>query len=159
MLNNSNKKRSFYSQRWLTPLCIFLVAVCVFAVHQYQMSATPSSGSLKEIGESCTFVNEHCEFLIHGRHAYAEFSEKVEPETSITLVLDLPVGTNIESAWIEGVNMYMGKVPVLLENKHNGEWSGWFMLGSCNEEKMKWQLRLNIEGQAAPSYLNFETTI
>lgn len=95
----------------------------------------PSSGSIKEIGESCTFVNEHCEFLIHGRHAYAEFSEKVEPETSITLVLDLPVGTKIESAWIEGVNMYMGKVPVLLENKHNGEWSGWFMLGSCNEEK------------------------
>lgn len=99
------------------------------------MSAMPSSGSIKEIGESCTFVNEHCEFLIHGRHAYAEFSEKVEPETSITLVLDLPVGTKIESAWIEGVNMYMGKVPVLLENKHNGEWSGWFMLGSCNEEK------------------------
>ncbi|WOI35745.1 hypothetical protein R1T43_10920 [Alteromonas sp. CI.11.F.A3] len=53
--------------------------------------------------------------------------------------------------------MYMGKVPVLLENKNKGKWSGWFMLGSCNESTMKWQLRLNIEGQAAPSYLNFET--
>ena len=159
MLNNSNKKRSFYSQRWLTPLCIFLVAVCVFTAHQYQMSANRSSNSLHEIGESCTFVNEHCEFLIHGRHAYAEFSEKVEPETSITVILNLPEGTQVESAWIEGVNMYMGKVPVLLEKKPNGEWSGWFMLGSCNESTMKWQLRLNIEGQAAPSYLNFETTM
>lgn len=159
MLKNNNKKRSFYSQKWVSPICIFLVAVCVFAVHQYQMAAKPALNPLNEIGDSCTFVNERCEFLINGNLSIAEFSEKVEPETSITLVLDVPAGTKIESAWIEGVNMYMGKVPVLLENKNNGKWSGWFMLGSCNESTMKWQLRLNIEGQAAPSYLYFETII
>ncbi|MDO6565856.1 hypothetical protein Q4561_02180 [Alteromonas sp. 1_MG-2023] len=133
------------------------MAASVFAVHQYQNTANLSSSPLTDLENNCTFVNEHCDFLIDDKRATAKFSEKVEPETSITILLNLPEGAIIESAWIEGVNMYMGKIPVLLENKLNGSWTGWFMLGSCSEPVMKWQLRLNIEGQAAPSYLYFNT--
>ena len=53
--------------------------------------------------------------------------------------------------------MYMGKIPVLLEAQANGKWSGWFMLGSCSEPVMRWQLRLNIEGVEQPHYLYFVT--
>ena len=53
--------------------------------------------------------------------------------------------------------MYMGKIPVLLDNDGQGKWSGWFMLGSCSEPVMKWQLRLNIKDKESPSYLYFVT--
>ena len=80
-----------------------------------------------------------------------------EAEESVTVKLLVPEGEEIESAWIEGVNMYMGKIPVLLDNDGEGEWSGWFMLGSCSEPVMKWQLRLNIKDKESPSYLYFVT--
>ncbi len=68
------------------------------------------------IGNSCNFVNENCEFLIDDRLAIATFSTMPEAEESVTVKLLVPEGEEIESAWIEGVNMYMGKIPVLLDN-------------------------------------------
>jgi hypothetical protein len=53
--------------------------------------------------------------------------------------------------------MYMGKIPVLLEQGPQGKWSGWFMLGSCSEPVMRWQLRLNIASEESPVYLYFVT--
>jgi hypothetical protein len=53
--------------------------------------------------------------------------------------------------------MYMGKIPVLLEQGPQGKWSGWFMLGSCSEPVMRWQLRLNIASEESPAYLYFVT--
>ena len=100
---------------------------------------------------AATFVNETCEFLIDGEVAIATFSTMPEPEESVTLKILIPENQEIESAWIEGVNMYMGKIPVLLDNDGQGKWSGWFMLGSCSEPVMKWQLRLNIEGKDNPT--------
>ena len=44
-----------------------------------------------------------------------------------------------------------------VDNNGKGEWSGWFMLGSCSEPIMKWQLRLNIKDKDSPSYLYFIT--
>ena len=89
--------------------------------------------------------------------AIATFSTMPEPEESVTLKILIPENQEIESAWIEGVNMYMGKIPVLLDNDGQGKWSGWFMLGSCSEPVMKWQLRLNIKDKGSPSYLYFVT--
>lgn len=157
MLKNAYKKRSLHLHSWLGPLCILLVAVAVYTAHRYQSAVSTTQDDANEIGNRCTFVNGRCEFLIVGERAVAVFSEPVETETSITLTLSLPSNVTLESAWIEGVNMYMGKVPVLLEEDSTGKWTGWFMLGSCSEPIMRWQLRLNIEKQAAPSYLYFST--
>ncbi len=49
----------------------------------------------------------------------------------------------ITSAWVEGVNMFMGKIPVVLEQQEDGA-KGWFFLGSCSEPKMQWQLVLQL---------------
>ncbi|MDB2330110.1 hypothetical protein N9V74_00205 [Alteromonas sp.] len=138
-------------------MCILLVAIAVYTAHRYQSAVNTTQGDANEIGNRCTFVNGRCELLIVGERAVAIFSDPVETETSITLTLSLSSNITLESAWIEGVNMYMGKVPVLLEKDSTGVWTGWFMLGSCSEPTMRWQLRLNIKEQAAPSYLYFST--
>jgi len=158
MPNKLNIKKTNILHLWGKPLIVLLIAICVFGAHRYQQTRISAQRHLNEIGETCVFVNERCDFLIQGLKASAGFSAPPKPETSVTIDLSLPQGSHIESAWIEGVNMYMGKVPVLLKQKADGQWSGWFMLGSCSEPKMNWQLRLNIKEQKTPHYLFFSTT-
>ena len=157
MLNNDNNKRSKILHSQLPLVAIIVVAVCVYLAHKFQSSVLKDTSVVNGIGNSCNFVNETCEFLIDGEVAIATFSTMPEPEESVTLKILIPENQEIESAWIEGVNMYMGKIPVLLDNDGEGKWSGWFMLGSCSEPVMKWQLRLNIKDKESPSYLYFVT--
>ncbi len=155
MIKNSNKKRSKFLQKQAPLLVILVVAVCVYIAHSYQSSSHHSIAS--GLKSTCTFSNNICELSIDDELAVARFSETPIPEESITLSVRLPEGKAIESAWIEGVNMYMGKIPVMFDETDGGEWQGWFMLGSCSEPVMTWQLRINIKKQAAPSYLYFTT--
>jgi len=157
MLKKENKFKTKNLHSWLGPLCIFLVAATLFIGHRFQVAKQQGDDATKGIGNSCHFVNGRCRFLIQGRQASAHFSEPPEPETSVTLTLTLPAGTQVESAWIEGVNMYMGKIPVLLDQEDHSHWSGWFMLGSCSEAFMKWQLRVNLKDTTEPTYLYFTT--
>lgn len=157
MLNNDNNKRSKFLHSQLPLVAIIVVAVCVYLAHKFQSSVLKDTSVVNGIGNSCNFVNETCEFLIDDKLAIATFSTMPEAEESVTVKLLVPGDEVIESAWIEGVNMYMGKIPVLLEDNGKGEWSGWFMLGSCSEPIMKWQLRLNIKDNDSPSYLYFVT--
>jgi len=157
MLNNDNNKRSNFLHYQLPMLAIVVVAGCVFLAHKFQSTAFTDNNVVNGVGNSCNFVNETCEFNVNGNLAIAHFSVPPVPEESVTVSLTLPQNLIIESAWIEGVNMYMGKIPVLLESEDNVKWSGWFMLGSCSEPVMRWQLRLNIQGQDAPHYLYFVT--
>ena len=107
MLKNENKFKTKNLHSWLGPLCIFLVAATLFIGHRFQVAKQQGDDATKGIGNSCHFVNGRCRFLIQGRQASAHFSEPPEPETSVTLTLTLPAGTQVESAWIEWVNMYM----------------------------------------------------
>ena len=157
MLNNHNNKRSKHLHTQLPLVAIIVVAVCVYLAHEFQSSALNENVLINGIGNSCNFVNETCEFLIDGELAIATFSTMPEPEESVTLKILIPENQEIESAWIEGVNMYMGKIPVLLDNNADGVWSGWFMLGGCSEPVMKWQLRLNMKDKESPNYLYFVT--
>lgn len=157
MLKNHNNKRSKFLHSQLPLVAIIVVAACVYLAHEFQSSALRDANVINGIGKSCNFVNEACEFLIDEKLSIATFSSTPLPEESVTLKILIPEDHEIESAWIEGVNMYMGKIPVLLENNGNGEWSGWFMLGSCSEPLMKWQLRLNIKDKESPNYLYFVT--
>lgn len=157
MIKNSNNKRSKFLQKQIPLLAILVVAVCVYIAHNHQSSSSLPHSIANGLKSTCTFSNNICELSIDDELAVARFSETPIPEESITLSVRLPEGKSIESAWIEGVNMYMGKIPVLFDESDGGEWQGWFMLGSCSEPVMTWQLRINIKKQAAPSYLYFTT--
>ncbi len=157
MTNKRNNKKTIFLQTQLPLVAIFFVAISVYLALKSQSTSLNTNHASNGIGNSCQFVNKTCEFLIGEDVAVARFSDIPIAEESITLSLSLPANSKVESAWIEGINMYMGKIPVLLESKANGEWEGWFMLGSCGEPIMKWQLRLNIKDQETPNYLNFIT--
>ncbi|MCF6439386.1 hypothetical protein L1077_08085 [Pseudoalteromonas luteoviolacea] len=46
-------------------------------------------------------------------------------------------------AHIEGVSMYMGKIPISFELHEQGLWVAEAMVGACNLEQMKWKIVLS----------------
>ena len=116
-----------------------------------------NSTLLKKNSYTCTLYLQKCDIQLNEGPLQVVILEQLVVEELIPVKISLPTPLKVEQIHIEGINMYMGKIPVLLENTEPEKWSGWFMLGSCTESEMKWQLRLNLKGQTTPHYLYFES--
>lgn len=114
----------------------------------------------------CQFEESTCTVL----GSESEFSLSVSPfpikiEERLIFTLELEPGVTFESAWIQGVNMYMGKIPVLpLDDKLSTTTRLQLesYLGSCSEPKMRWQMILTLSdstGRQFSRYINFSTSI
>ena len=76
----------------------------------------------------------------------------VVPEEEIQVVFQLPPSVVLENSsehiiegWVEGLNMYMGKTPILLNNDVSERTvKGVMFLGSCSEPTMRWRITLRI---------------
>ncbi|NVK56736.1 MAG: hypothetical protein HWE26_14105 [Alteromonadaceae bacterium] len=79
-------------------------------------------------------------------------------EEQIAVSINLPAGLAISSAYIEGQNMYMGKIPLPLEQTSAQQWQGWFILGSCSEPTMLWRLTLKLKDRPEPVWIFFSTS-
>ena len=63
-------------------------------------------------------------------------------EEEINAKLFLSPEWKLNKGWIEGVNMYMGKSPLIIQENEslNGEYDAIFFLGSCSEPNMHWRM-------------------
>lgn len=78
---------------------------------------------------------------------YLELTElaKVEDKTSQLNMSKQPGLTNV-SAYLEGKDMFMGKIPVFFdEHKDGNKFLAQSLLASCTEEQMIWRLWVTIE--------------
>lgn len=133
---------------------LFLFVLIVFFALRGGVTDNPPSMGLDN---HCEFVNSHCRINHNNNVVLSTFSSIPEPEMSITVNFSLPDYLEIDSVWIEGVNMYMGKVPVLVEETEPGEWSGWFMLGACSEPVMRWKMIMYLKNSNEPLLFYFDT--
>ncbi len=76
----------------------------------------------------------------------------------------MPDSLQLNSAWVQGVNMYMGKTALMIDSVVNqGEQVDYLaslFLGACSEPKMKWQLVVQGQdkaGQTHSFFFNFMT--
>lgn len=102
-------------------------------------------------------LESSCEVLLPTGNIKIQFNQKPRIEEQIFVSLTYPETTEVDSAFIEGVNMYMGKIPVLLDSIEAKQSKGWFMLGSCTEPSMQWRLTITLKDRQAPVYVNFNT--
>jgi hypothetical protein len=113
----------------------------------------------------CQFDSSTCTVL----GVDAEFSLSVTPfpiktEEQLIFTLDLEPGLTFKSAWIQGVNMYMGKIPVLpLEDSFSQttRLNLESYLGSCSEPNMRWQMIVTLSddnNNEFSRYINFSST-
>ena len=64
------------------------------------------------------------------------------------------------SGYIEGVNMYMGRIPLQFARLDNGDFVADFYLGACSEPKMTWNLHTIVthaDGTIEEQDLAFES--
>jgi len=107
----------------------------------------------------CTIQNNSCEFVIDQQNFNIKFAQTPIPEEEIRLVIRSNSQFTLTSAWVEGMNMYMGKSPVIAETVTPTEVEGIIFLGSCNLETMEWQITLNFENKTHPVQVRFFTTL
>lgn len=107
----------------------------------------------------CYFSNNHCQLSVAGLDLSATLSRQPRSEEPIDVTIFYPIGEQIESVWLNGVNMYMGKIPVIIDTtqveKSQLAASGWFMFGACNQPNMEWELVVSLKGRQEPARMRF----
>lgn len=107
-------------------------------------------------GDYCRLESETC--TVAGtplyRVTFSPFPAVTEHPVKINLTTSSPV--IIESAWIEGVNMFMGRIPITLTSDNAVNWQSTFFVGACSEPKMQWQLIIKTrDQQSKPLFKRF----
>ena len=102
--------------------------------------------------DECTLQNNICFFSHTELDLRLEFNQKPIVEEELFMTLSGGNNVSIKTAWIEGVNMYMGKTPVMLSpSEEVGDVSdktiiqGLTFLGSCSQPVMQWRLFIEVE--------------
>ena len=87
-----------------------------------------------------------CLFSFQNKDFSIEFVSSVVVEEEIFIKFDLPQTLKLENAWVEGVNMFMGRTPVM--NAQTDEVGRYVtFLGSCNLEQMQWRLVFQLSNK------------
>ncbi len=104
------------------------------------------SSSLTASG-NCDLTSDACAPLVFNQTVRVNFEQPPVAEEELFLQFSQNDGLSIQNVWIEGVNMYMGKTPVLFEDPSQTGRAVTF-LGSCNLSEMQWALYANIKNNA-----------
>ena len=107
---------------------------------------------------ACTIQNNSCEFTIDQQKFDVNFAQTPISEEEIRFTIRSHVDFELIDAWIEGINMYMGKSPVIVENAQPTRIDALFFLGSCNLKTMEWQMTLRLKNKTHPIQVRFFTT-
>jgi hypothetical protein len=149
-------------------ILILSAFVLVLSLAVY-LTGTETAGSVSS--KQCQLTETLiCQFNLtdlNDQQVVVNFNEKVQIEEQNTVQLTLPEQFSLKQAWVQGVNMYMGKIAVveqtelshLTKNAHEL----WFFIGSCSEPQMRWQLIIELENRVSLKterfFVNFSTTL
>ena len=54
----------------------------------------------------------------------------------------------VSAAYMEGVDMFMGKIPLFFKQQANGHWVAESMFGSCAQKQMTWRVWLTFAAKS-----------
>jgi hypothetical protein len=103
----------------------------------------------KNVTNECDMTQESCTFNNKNTVLSMKFLQAPVAEEELQIKFTTSRDVKITRAWVEGVNMYMGKTPIIFEQTPD---LGITFLGSCNLPEMKW--RMNIEAQNNEGEIN-----
>jgi hypothetical protein len=141
------------------PINRIIVTIILLCVAVSGVYLTNVNESLNQDGE-CDITNNTCELRVFNQVIRVKFEQRPVTEEELSLNFSHSDTLTIKNAWVVGVNMYMGKTPVLFENPKRSERAVVF-LGSCNLQEMHWRLYANIKNSATDEvalvYVTFST--
>lgn len=95
--------------------------------------------------EQCELSNNVCHFERDSFSLEIEFERPPIIEEEMFIDFSFSDGYLLQKAWIEGVNMFMGRTPVIQNKISAGEVEALTFLGSCTEPRMQWQMFVEIK--------------
>ncbi len=120
---------------------ILLVLALVFGVYLANVNEELNTSS------TCTLLKNECHFSTPKGQFWLKFEQTPVAEEELNIFFGTPEGIKVKNAYIEGVNMYMGKTPVIFEDGLPANTAVTF-LGSCNLEEMQWALYVETKVDA-----------
>ncbi|WP_088328556.1 hypothetical protein [Lacimicrobium sp. SS2-24] len=139
----------------------YMVLSAVVLIALFSLSAwLQNPGKNTSVNEGhCVLDQSDCEFKLGAEWGRVSLSPRPVPiEEPLNFVFYVPDQYRLESAHIEGVNMYMGRTVVFLD-RQQAPVTGMSFLGSCREPSMHWKLVMEFsrDGNSFFRQLDFHT--
>ncbi len=138
--------------KWLSLVgCLLLISACM------PVSENSSANNASALVALCIESQSQCEINTEFAHFKVKFSQhqlsdKVKTELPFFIELtpisqQSPIQSITKvSAYLEGRDMFMGKVPVFFEPTDEGSvYLAESLLANCSEEQMVWRLWITVE--------------
>lgn len=124
------------------------VLVCLIIALFFGIYLSNVNKSLN-LSNECIMLNNACSFSTATMNLRIKFQQAPVIEEELLLNVDISTGHTITGAWVEGVNMYMGKTPVIFTNTDGKTTNnGITFLGSCTQPDMQWKLYIQVQDEA-----------
>ena len=140
--------------------CILIIIATVQLNDHFTVWSTAAldtqNDSVKTAG--CTIQNNRCVFVVDQQKFDLKFLQTPVTEEEIRFSLTSSDEFMLTKSWIEGINMFMGKTPVIVEQQSGNSIVAIFFLGSCNLKTMEWRMVVNIENKTHPVEVRFTTS-
>ena len=143
------KVRKIYTAIMLIFIILFFVA---FNIRFDHVDDPPLSSKV------CDFEQSSCvKRTKMGRFVLNANPSRIKSETEVNFKLTSKNHSliKIKSAWLEGKDMYMGKIPLFFEANEQGFIAD-SMIGACTDDSMVWQMVVNIEKNNITQKLTFD---
>lgn len=132
-----------HQNKLLLALGILILIVIGLGIGQKEISSN---------ADYCRVTNGACSIDDLGANIDIQFAPASIPlETEVDISMKSASPINIRQAWVEGINMYMGRIPVEFESNDGMNWHSPLYLGMCSEPEMQWQLIVEITGEGGKS--------
>ncbi|MCP4987209.1 MAG: hypothetical protein GY928_14515 [Colwellia sp.] len=116
-----------------------------------------------ESQSQCEITTEFSKFTL--KFSQIQLSDKIKTELPFTIELSQQANENNNqlnitkvSSYLEGRDMFMGKVPVFFEQNNDSDmYTAQSLLANCTEEQMIWRLWITVEseGKAQNFFVDF----
>lgn len=149
----------------LLPITLLAVVLLI----AYLLSSGPSVTGSKQ----CQLEQNSCEFRLADDSIFSAtfktYPLQIEENNSVQF--NIPNNYEFRGAWVEGINMFMGKMRVIenhkVETVDSVEVDATTFLGACSEPEMRWRMVVELENKKAQLnkdrkqryFINFNTTL
>ncbi len=141
------KKQTIFSLT-LVVVCLLIVLVANKFAGNVNKTLTP--------GAECNLQQNACQFVDDLGSISTVFKQPPIIEEELSVEIKLSNDLILNDAWVEGVNMYMGRIPVISDFDGNFDagnrdlrakdsFKGIFFLGSCTEPTMLWVMIIEVQ--------------
>ncbi|MFC4699436.1 hypothetical protein ACFO4O_04600 [Glaciecola siphonariae] len=141
------------------PISRIILFIALLCAAIYGVSVSYVNESLIK-NNDCDITASECVFSAFNRPVSVKFEQAPVAEEELFIRFELSDDIVVQNSWIEGVNMYMGKTPVLFESAQDNNRAVTF-LGSCNLSEMHWvmfiELKNNATGEVALKQATFSS--